>query len=79
MAYSDSRDFEDAMIDYGFATGETEPIDFEDGDEDEDNEVSSFEDDCPMDGDAESALASCGWGTDEDYGDYGGDDPYSEW
>jgi hypothetical protein len=31
------------------------------------------EDDCPMDGDAESALASCGWGTDEDYGDFGGD------
>lgn len=28
-----------------------------------------------MDGDAESALASCGWGTDEDYGGYdGGDD-----
>ena len=28
-----------------------------------------------MDGDAESALASCGWGTDEDYGcfDGGGD------
>lgn len=27
-----------------------------------------------MDGDAESALASCGWGTDEDYGDFGGDE-----
>ena len=26
------------------------------------------ESDDPMDGDAESALASCGWGTDEDYG-----------
>ena len=26
-----------------------------------------------MDGDHESALASCGWGTDEDYGDYGYD------
>ena len=25
-----------------------------------------------MDGDAESALASAGWGTDEDYGGYGG-------
>jgi hypothetical protein len=23
-----------------------------------------------MDGDHESGLASCGWGTDEDYGDY---------
>jgi len=28
------------------------------------------EDDCPLDGDAQSALASCGWGTDEDYGHY---------
>jgi len=27
-----------------------------------------------MDGDAESALASCGWGTDEDYGYYGEDE-----
>ena len=26
-----------------------------------------------MDGDAESALASAGWGTDEDYGYYGDD------
>lgn len=28
--------------------------------------------DDPMDGDHETALASCGWGTDEDYGYYGG-------
>jgi hypothetical protein len=27
-----------------------------------------------MDGDHASALASCGWGTDEDYGCFGGDD-----
>ena len=27
-----------------------------------------------MDGDHESALASAGWGTDEDYGCYGGED-----
>jgi len=26
--------------------------------------------DCPLDGDAESALASAGFGTDEDYGGY---------
>ncbi len=34
-------------------------------------------DDCydeSMDGDHESGLASAGWGTDEDYGDFGGDD-----
>lgn len=27
-----------------------------------------------MDGDHDSAMASCGWGTDEDYGYYGGDE-----
>jgi hypothetical protein len=32
----------------------------------------SFDD--SMDGDAESALASAGWGTDEDYGYYGDDE-----
>lgn len=30
--------------------------------------------DVPLDGDAESALASIGWGTDEDYGYFGGDE-----
>lgn len=40
-----------------------------DGDEDED--MWADYDDCPMDGDHDSALASCGWGTDEDYGYYG--------
>lgn len=38
-------------------------------------EMPSDEDDYyddSMDGDAESALASAGWGTDEDYGSYGG-------
>jgi len=27
-----------------------------------------------MDGDHDSAMESCGWGTDEDYGYYGGDE-----
>ena len=31
------------------------------------------EDDCPLDGDAQSALASCGWGMDEDYGCFDAD------
>lgn len=31
------------------------------------------EDDCPLDGDAESALASAGFGTDEDYGGFSHD------
>jgi hypothetical protein len=28
-----------------------------------------------MDGDHDSAMTSAGWGTDEDYGDYGDDTP----
>ena len=41
----------------------------------EDGDPNAYADD-PMDGDHASALASCGWGTDEDYGcfDGGGDD-----
>lgn len=39
-------------------------------------EVPEVEDVDPgdMDGDAASALASAGWGTDEDYGYFGGDE-----
>ena len=38
----------------------------------EENEVEDDDDyDDSMDGDHESGLASCGWGTDEDYGHYG--------
>lgn len=36
----------------------------------EDLEI-DLENDVPLDGDHESALASAGWGTDEDYGYYG--------
>lgn len=35
-----------------------------------------FDYDDPMDGDHESALASAGFGTDEDYGYYGGDEDW---
>ena len=38
---------------------------------DEVQECESEDYDDSMDGDAESALASVGWGTDEDYGYYG--------
>ena len=40
------------------------------GDDDLENDSDDSFDDS-MDGDAESALASAGWGTDEDYGSYG--------
>lgn len=36
--------------------------------ESDDEEYPSLDDEDYMDGDAESALASAGWGTDEDYG-----------
>ena len=44
------------------------------GEVDERDSVDSLIEDCPLDGDAESALASIGWGTDEDYGCFGGED-----
>jgi hypothetical protein len=32
-----------------------------------------------MDGDHDSAMTSCGWGTDEDYGFYDGSDDYGDY
>lgn len=49
-----------------FHYGEVEAEDLEESWDD------SYDD--SMDGDHESGLASCGWGTDEDYGYYGDDD-----
>lgn len=37
----------------------------------EDGADDSYDD--SMDGDHDSAMTSCGWGTDEDYGSYGDD------
>ena len=48
----------------------------EDDEEAEDDWDDSIDD--SMDGDHESALASAGWGTDEDYGYYGEDVDYRE-
>ena len=44
------------------------------GDEDDSNydDYHDYHDDS-MDGDHNSAMTSCGWGTDEDYGSYGDD------
>jgi hypothetical protein len=66
-----SQDFEELQA--LLAGLHSEPEQDEDEDMDED-EVEYFEDDCPLDGDAESALASAGFGTDEDYGYYGGEE-----
>ena len=46
----------------------------DDEDEEDDYEPDPDDYDDSMDGDHASALASCGWGTDEDYGYYGGDE-----
>jgi hypothetical protein len=40
----------------------------------EESEFEGEDYDDSMDGDHESGLASAGWGTDEDYGYYGGDE-----
>lgn len=45
-----------------------EDIDFTDEDENDDDVEDIDEIDDSMDGDESSALASIGWGTDEDYG-----------
>lgn len=58
-----------------------ENMDYSDYNDDEDNsgEVDWHDEvDDSMDGDHESALASAGWGTDEDYGYYGEDVDYRE-
>lgn len=64
-AYLEEKEFD------RFFEGEDED---EDSSSEDDAEGWEYEDDCPLDGDAESALASCGWGTDEDYGYFGGEE-----
>lgn len=59
--------------------------DYEDFDMDRDYDYEDIENsgemdweddyDDSMDGDHDSAMTSCGWGTDEDYGYYGDDTP----
>ena len=55
--YDDVEDFYGECMDTDLSDYEVEDDSFDDS----------------MDGDAESALASAGWGTDEDYGCYGDD------
>ena len=60
--YDDAEDFYGECMDTDLSDYEVENDSFDDS----------------MDGDAESALASAGWGTDEDYGYYGEDLDYQE-
>ena len=64
--YDADNSYEDDMI-------YSDDIDYNGFYEDEDD---SFDD--SMDGDAESAFESCGWGSDESYGYYGDDTPLGE-
>ena len=66
-----SHDFVDQVITQAI---EDDPNFFADGDDPYDPCERDYQYDDSMDGDTESALASAGWGTDEDYGCYGGDD-----
>ena len=65
--------FDDADNSYEDDMIYSDDIDYNDFYEDEDD---SFDD--SMDGDAESAFESCGWGSDESYGYYGDDTPLGE-
>lgn len=79
--YDPDNSYEDDDMDYNYDDHDDfygESMDYDDynDDRDFDDENSGEADwydegDESMDGDAESALSSAGWGTDEDYGYYG--------
>ena len=65
-SYEDDDMFDDNYDDHDDFYGES--ADYSDYNDDRDYDES-------MDGDHDSAMESCGWGTDEDYGYYGDDTP----
>ena len=75
MAYFEAAE---AATDYDGVDGDY--LDYDEYlDDDWDGSRDDFDDyyyDDSMDGDHESGLASAGWGTDEDYGYYGGDEDW---
>lgn len=76
-SYEDDMNYDD----YNDFYGEVDADDLENGWDDDENsgEVDWYDDvDDSMDGDHDSAMESCGWGTDEDYGYYGDDTPMYE-
>lgn len=72
MNYDDYNDFNEMVEDGAddFFYGDVEADDLENSGELDWND--SYDD--SMDGDAESAFGSCGWGVDESYGYYGDDE-----
>lgn len=70
-SFSSEAEAEKMKAEYEMAYGgSVKIVESEEGVEDYDD-YDDYND--SMDGDHESALASCGWGTDEDYGYYGDD------
>jgi hypothetical protein len=61
----------DVMAEYNLPQKESEDFVYDVEYQMEMEESNQYHDD--MDGDHQSALASAGWGTDEDYGHYGDD------
>lgn len=72
--FLEDKMMEELFENYEFEAYELEGDDWEDARRDWGDYDDWAQDECPLDGDAESALASAGWGTDEDYGYFGGDE-----
>ncbi len=70
--FDPENSYEDDNVDYNYDDHD----DFYGDDLDADEMIEQWDDnyDDSMDGDHDSAMTSCGWGTDEDYGYYGDDD-----
>jgi hypothetical protein len=69
--FDPENSYEDDNVDYNYDDHD----DFYGDDLDADEMIDQWDDnyDDSMDGDHDSAMSSCGWGTDEDYGYYGDD------
>jgi hypothetical protein len=69
--FDPENSYEDDNVDYNYDDHD----DFYGDDLDADEMIDQWDDnyDDSMDGDHDSAMTSCGWGTDEDYGYYGDD------
>jgi hypothetical protein len=73
-SYEDDMNYDDHNDFWGLPENELNELQDE---EDEENDWDDSYDDS-MDGDAESAFESCGWGSDESYGYYGDDTEMNE-
>lgn len=69
-AYEDDMNYDDHNDFWGLPENELDEI------REQMNEDEGYDDDYDdsMDGDHDSAMESAGWGTDEDYGYFGGED-----